>query len=309
MRRFGASVLAVAALAGCHSPQEKQAAPLRVAGPPRTLRVALDPAFADATLRRALDGPFRLVRRTRNRVIVARPGLTVEFRRLDPYAAVRAFRGGELDEAPVPQGEIKALQADRTLGPAVRARSLLGVDVVVFSARVPREVRRACWLTVPRGEYEALIPERVAPAAFGLLEGAEGTSPADVRRARATLADLRPVPVRLAVPNRPELVEAAELPWAEWRQLGLPVRLAPGARRAEARFRRVVAPSERALFAALGARAPGSLAELDERLRREARIVPLARVAEARVVSPRVRGWAMDATGVVDYARVTLAAG
>jgi hypothetical protein len=399
MRLCGASLMLVAfALAGCHSPEREEAAPLPVRGPAHTLRVALDPAFADATLARALlatplrvdpgmnelrpglcrtwtaarggrvwtlrcshaaaiaerlrgglfagvqradgrggmlvvrlafawrrfawaltspaaaprnvPGPFRLVRRSRDRVVVARRGLTVVFRRLDPYAAVRAFRRGELDEAPVPQGEIRALEADGTLGEAVRARSLLGVDVVAFERRVPRSLRRVYWLTVPRGEYQALIAERVAPAAFGLLEDAEESSPAEVRRGRRSIGRVPRIPVRIGVSNRPELVEAAEIPWAEWRQLGLPVTLVPGGRGTNARFVRLIAayPHPEGLLVALGIRPSVRLEEVDERLRRTALVVPLARVAEARLVSRRVRGWRMDTLGVVDYSRVRLAA-
>jgi hypothetical protein len=299
MRLRGASLLLVVVVTGCHSPDQKAASPLPVRGPRETLRVALDPGFAEATVARALAGPFRLVRRSRDRIVVARPGLTIVFRRLDPYAAVLAFRRGELDEAPVPQGEIRALEADDVLGPTLRAKSLAGLDAVVFEPGVPSAVRRAYWLTAPRGEYQGLIPERVAPAAFRVLPDGDETSPADARRARASIRDLPRTPVRLAVPNRAELVEAAEIPWAEWRQLGLPVTLVPGGTDAEARF--VRATSQEALSELT--RQPG--ADRPE----VALVVPLARVAEARVVSPRVRGWRMDAQGVVDYVRVSLETG
>jgi hypothetical protein len=261
---------------------------------------------------RGVPGPFRLVSRSPRRIVVRRSGLTVVFRRLEPYAALRAFRRGELDEAPVPQGEIRAVEADPTLGAALRARPLLGIDVVAFDpALVPRSVRRAYWLTVPRGEYQGLVSERVAPPAYGLLRGAEATSPADVRRARASIGDLPRISVRLAVPDRPELVDAAELAWAEWRQLRLPVRLASDTRQAEARFVRAIAayPHPEGIYATLGLRADAPLAEIDERLRQDALLVPLGHVAEARLVSPRVHGWYMDALGVVDYSRVTLEAG
>lgn len=268
-------------------------------GPQGTLRVALDPYFAEATVAGALDGPFRLVRRSRERIVVARPGLTIVFRRLDPYDAVRAFQRGELDEAPVPQGEIRALQADQVLGPTLRAQSLAGVDAVVFDPRVPSAVRYAYWLTAPRGEYQGLIPERVAHAAFRVVPGGDETSPADARRARASIRDLPRVPVRLAVPNRPELVEAAEIPWAEWRQVGLPVTLAPGGSDTEARF---VRATSRQALSELRRRRGADSPEV-------ALIVPLARIAEARLVSPRVRGWRMDPQGVPDYARVSLETG
>src|ERR671922_2218117 len=88
--RCGALLAVCAVVAGCHSPEEQTAAPLPVRGPAHTLRVALDPAFAEATVARALSGRFQLVRRSRDRIVVARLGLTIVFRRLDPYEAVRA---------------------------------------------------------------------------------------------------------------------------------------------------------------------------------------------------------------------------
>jgi hypothetical protein len=296
MRLRGASLVLALAVAGCHSPDEQQPTVLPIRGPARTLRVALDPYLAEPTIARTLAGPFRLVSRSRDRVVVARTGLTIVFRRLDAFSAVRAFRRGQLDEAPVPQGEIRAFEADDVLGRTLHARVLDGLDVVVFDPRVPRAVRRAYWLTAPRGEYQGLIPERIAPAAFALLPGADETSAADARSARSSIRELPRVPVRLAVANRPEIVEAAEIPWAEWRQLGLPVTLVPGGKKAEARF--VRATSRKAL-SELRQRSGADRPEV-------ALIVPLARVAEARLVSPRVRGWRMDAHGVVDYSRVSL---
>jgi hypothetical protein len=38
-------------------------------------------------------------------------------------------------------------------------------------------------------------------------------------------------------------------------------------------------------------------------------VVALGWVAEARLVSPRVHGWAMDELGLVDYTRVSLETG
>ena len=194
------------------------------------MRVALDPELGDRSIKRALAGPFRLVSRSDDRVVIRRPGLTVVFRRLEPYAALQAFRRGELDEAPVPQGEIRALEAHPTLSPALRARALQGIDVVVLPRGLSPALRRVYRLTVPRGEYQALISERVAAPAYGLRPGAEPTSPAEARAARGSIRGLSPSPLTLGVADRPELVEAAELVWAEWRQLGLPIRLRPGAR-------------------------------------------------------------------------------
>ena len=252
------------------------------------MRVALDPELGDDSIKRALAGQFRLVSESADRVVIRRPGLTVVFRRLEPYAALRAFRRGQLDEAPVPQGEIRAMEAHPTLSPALRARALQGIDVVVLPRGLSPAMQRVYRLTVPRGEYQALISERVAPPAYGLSLGAEPTTPADARAARRSIRSLSPSPLTLGVPDRPELVEAAELVWAEWRQLGLPIRLRPGARNADMRFVRAIPSSSLA-------------ARPDD-------VVPLGWVAEARLVSPRVHGWHMDELGVVDYSRVTLEA-
>jgi hypothetical protein len=276
-------------LAGCHSPEQKRAEPLPRSGPAHTLRVALDPELGDESIASALAGQFRLVSRSPDRVVIRRPGLTVVFRTMEPYAALRAFRRGELDEAPVPQGEIRAMEAHPTLSPALRARALQGVDVVVLPRRLSPALRRAYRLTVPRGEYQALISERVAAPAWGLRPGAEPASFAEIRSARGSIGGLSPAPLTLGVADRPELVEAAELVWAEWRQLGLPVRLRPGARGTDMRFVRAIPSS------AIAGRPDD--------------VVPLGWVAEARLVSPRVHGWRMDAAGVVDYSRLSLEAG
>lgn len=252
------------------------------------MRVALDPDLGERSIGRAIAGQFRLVRRSADRVVIRRPGLTVVFRRMEPYAALQAFRRGELDEAPVPQGEIRALEAHPTLSSALRARALQGMDAVVLPAGLSPALRRVFQLTVPRPEYQALISERVAAPAYGLKPGAEPTSPADARAARGSIRGLSPPRLTLGVANRPELVEAAELVWAEWRQLGLPIRLQPGARNADMRFVRAIPSSELA-------------ARPDD-------VVPLGWVAEARLVSPRVHGWRMDELGVVDYSRVSLEA-
>jgi hypothetical protein len=245
------------------------------------MRVALDPEFGERTIRHNLaTGHFRLVRRTPSRIEIARPGLTVAFIRIDRFAALRAFARGHLDEAPVPQGEIRAIEAHPSLGSALRGRELRGLDVVVFPRRLPAEVLRAYRLTAPRGDYQQLISERVARAA-------EGTSAADFRRARASIPTIPPVTLAFGIPRRPESAEAAELAWAEWRQLGLPIRLVPEGSDPDVRFLRMAPPA----------------------LAQRPNVVALGWVAEARLVSPRVRGWHMDARGLVDYTRVSLETG
>jgi hypothetical protein len=241
----------------------------------------------DATIRRALtSGKFRIVAAKPEFLVLRRRGLTVFFYRMDPHAAVRAFRRGKLDEAPVPQGEIRATEADPTLSSALRARELNGVDVIVLPPTLPRGLVSAYRLTVPRGDYQSLISERVAPPAYALTREAEPPSAAQVRAARGRIRDLPSIPITLGVPDRPELVEAAEIVWAEWRQLGFPVRLTRSTANADARFVRLIPP-----------------------VPSEGQVVPLGWVAEARLVSPRVRGWAMDELGVVDYTKVSLEAG
>jgi hypothetical protein len=237
--------------------------------------------LGDETIRRAVTGGrFRIVRATPDRLVLRRPGLTVVFRRMEPHAAVEAFRRGELDEAPVPQGEIRAAEADPQLSPALRARELRGLDVVVFPPNLPEPLLRAYRLTAPRADYQQLIGERVARAA-------EVPSAAEFRRARASIRDVPPVPLAFGIPERAELAEAAELAWAEWRQLGFPLRRVPQASDPDVRLERMVPPgrSDRANVVALGW------------------------LAEARLLSPRVRGWELRADGTVDYTRVTLEPG
>jgi hypothetical protein len=252
------------------------------------MRVALDPYFGEQTIKRNLgEGRFRLVRRTRNRIEIMRPGLTVVFRRLDPFAAMRAFARGQLDEAPVPQGEIRAVEADPVLRAGLRARELRGLDVIVFPPGLPRRLLRAYRATAPRGDYQQLISERVARAAFGLRPEATPVSAGDARRVRGSIRTLPRLPLALGMPDHPESAEAVELAWAEWRQLGLPVRLVPAVADPDARFVRMVPPA---------------------RAERE-NVVALGWVAEARLVSPRVRGWDMDERGIVDYTQVSLEPG
>jgi hypothetical protein len=244
------------------------------------MRVALDPELGELTVQRNLADGFRLVGRTADRIEIARPGLRVVFRRMDPFAAMRAFGRGELDEAPVAQGEIRAIEADRTLGPALRARELRGLDVLVFPPGLPDALLDAYRATAPVGDYQQLISERVARAA-------RPARAAEFRRARASIPTLPRMPLAFGLPERRELAEAAELAWADWRQLGFPIRLVPAAADPDVRFARMVPPA---------------VAERPN-------VIALGWVAEARLVSPRVQGWRMDARGLVDYTRVTLEAG
>jgi hypothetical protein len=378
------------ALAGCHSPEERRAAPLPTSGPPQTLRVALDPEVADQQIARALraapltvdrrgdlrpglcrtwrahrggrewifdcahadliarqlggarsgataegrtltvrldrprrrfpyvlttprasppevllPGAFRSVGADPEQVVVRRPGLKIVFRRMDAHDAVRAFARGQLDEAPVPQGEIRATAAHPTLSKALRVRNLLGVDAVVLPPDMPRELRRVYRVTAPRADYQQLIAERLTPPAVGILPGQTPPTAGQARAARGRIASLPVFPVRLDVADRPAWVEGAELAWADWRQLGLPIALLR--RRAHgppllvdtnAMFVRAIAgyPHTDGLYEALGLE-PGQESDT---------IVPLGYPVAGRLVSPRVHGWHMDATGLVDYSRVSL---
>jgi hypothetical protein len=61
------------------------------------------------------------------------------------------------------------------------------------------------------------------------------------------------------------------------------------------------------LPAALGADDQRSaFARVDAQLRASAMVIPICWVADARWVSPRLRGWREDVLGDVDYTRVKL---
>lgn len=272
---------------------------------------------------RFVPGPFRLVSGSRNRVIVRRPGLTVEFRRLGPRAAVRAFRRGELDEAPVPLGDLAAAEADSSLEGAVRVRRLLGLDLLVF--RGPgAELRRAYWQTANRADYEELVPEVEGTSAFGLVGSDEEADPARFRRAVKAIPSLPRVRVRIGVRADPVLRFGARLLYAQWRDVGLgPQLVAEPARELDASFRRVLSaypqeeaiPAELVLGDGVGGRArllralaatrqQAALERLDDELRVSAAVVPVAWVVDARLVSPRLQAWREDVLGNVDYSAV-----
>jgi hypothetical protein len=287
------------------------------------------PAAAPAEL----PGPFRLVAASPDRIVAERPGLRLVFLRLEPRVAERAFRRGVVDEAPVPVGRIRATRADRALAGELRVRPIRGVDVVDLGTQLAGtpELRRTYWRTAARADYEALVPEFGAPQAFGLLrsEGAEErASPRLFRAARRTIPLLPKTPLGIEVGLDPEAVYRAQTVWAPWRDLGLravvlPTR-APG-RSGAAVFRRLVAPyphpeallaamllpradseARRSLVAALGAREPlPLLTRADAQLQADARVIPIAWLADARLVSRRLGGWRRDALDAVDYTRVT----
>jgi hypothetical protein len=263
-------------------------AELRRAGIPRTDRWRLTSVRAAP---RGAPGPFRLVRGSRDEIVARRGTTTLIFVRMSPRAAVAAFRAGRVDEAPVPYGDIRALRGD----PALRVRQILALDLVKLDPRIPLAVRRVYWQTADRADYQALVPEYVAKPALGLVPdaGPARSSPGLFRAAKSAVGTLPHLAVRIAAP--PELRDPANLVASNWVELGLgPIVGARG----PSRFLRVQAeyPHPGAIARQLGITDPVAY--------EQALIVPLTWVADARLVSPRLRGWAEDVLGVPDYAAI-----
>jgi hypothetical protein len=297
---------------------------LRVRLPWRWLRFPYTLTSASAAVP-GTRGPFRLVRVRGGELVVRRGSVTIDFRKLPAARAAVLFRRGELDEAPVPLGDIRAAQLDPLVAPAVRVTRLLAEDVVVIGgargalANRPK-TRAAYWQTANRGDYEALVPENRAPAAVSLVPGtAPARTPLSVfRAAREQVATLPPVVVRVGYDARdPVAAYGASLVVSAWADLGWGAKLA--ATRPDAVFLRLRAdyPQDEALLDALGPfpsvlgalNQTAAMERVDERLFREAWVIPVAWAVDARFVSPRVRGWNEDRIGFVDYARVGLNAG
>ncbi|MGZ8741243.1 MAG: hypothetical protein ACXWZ8_11675, partial [Gaiellaceae bacterium] len=279
---------------------------------------------AVAAAPRFVPGPFRLVSGSARRVVVRKPSLTVVFRRLGPHVAVEEFRQGGLDEAPVPLGDIVAVQLDQELGASLRANRLLAQDVVVFRGGPALSVIHAYGDTADRTDYEQLVPELAGSAAFGLVGRGERRDPARFREALKRIPSLARAQVRIGVPPDPVLRFGARVLYAQWRDVGLgPVLVADSARNVTTDFRRWIAayPQAEALLAEAVYRSGFGrpdllaavfaateqdpvLARLDSALRSLGRVVPIAWVVDARLVSPRLEGWREDVLGNVDYAAV-----
>jgi hypothetical protein len=264
-----------------------------------------------------VPGAFRLVRGSPERVVArSAAGKAVVFRRSAPAAAVREFRAGRLDEAPVPIGDVDALRADFD----VRVHELLAVDAVVFDGRLGRRIRRAYWDTANRADYQTLLGTSLA---LGFVGNGDKPDPAAFRRALKTIPELPRIAVRIA--RRSELDYGADVLYGQWREAGLgPVLVRPDENRA-GELTRMVAPypQAEALPAALvlGRGLPGrrtllralahadqaaALAAVDRELHATARAIPIAWVTDARLVSRRLRGWQEDVLGPVDYTRVEI---
>ena len=239
-----------------------------------------------------VPGPFRLISASPRRVVAERNGMRVDVRKLAPFAALKLFRAGKLDEAPVPLGDIRATKLDPQLAPALRVRRLLAADAVVFSHRVAPETLHVYDDTADRADYQALVPEFEAPPAESLAEhGRPSASKAAIalRDAKKRIPRLSRRAVRFAQPSDPTLAYGSNLLIAAWRDLGLGAVAAGGM---DAELERLAAPYPRRR--ALTALAQGK------------HIVPIAWVADARLVSSRLRGWREDELGSVDYSRVRL---
>ena len=240
-----------------------------------------------------VPGPFRLISASSRRIVAERKSVRVDVRRLEPHTALRLFKTGGLDEAPVPLGDLRAAQLDPRLARAVRVRRLLAADAVVFSPGVPAEVRSVYDDTADRADYQALVTEFAAPPAEDLSDRGKPSAAAAavaLREARKRIPSLPRVAVRFRRPADATLAYGANLLVAGWRDLGLGAVV--GGRRGDSTFERLLAPYPR-------------LRALTE-LRGNELVVPIAWVADARLVSPRLRGWREDDLGSVDYSRVTL---
>ena len=273
----------------------------RIAAPdPRSLVVALAREDVDFPYRLTqvaaappgVPGPFRLISASRTRVVVERRGLRVVVRKLEPQVALHLFRGGELDEAPVPLGDVRATRLDPQLARALRVRRLLAADVVVFTPGIAEELRQVYDDTADRADYQALVSEFEAPPAEDLSKVGQpsaGAAAIALREARKRIPSLPKVEVRFALPDDPTLAYGTNLLVAAWRDLGLGAVTGGG----DASLARLAAPY------------PRRQALVD--LARPGRpVVPIAWVADARLVSSRLLGWREDELGAVDYARVRL---
>jgi hypothetical protein len=221
-------------------------------------------------------------------------------------------------------GDIVALQRDRALAASVRATRLLAQDVVVFRGDPGLSVIHAYGDTADRTDYEQLVPELPGSAAFGLLGRHERQDPARFRTALKRIPSLPRVQVRIGVPPDLTLQFGARVLSAQWRDVGLgPVLVSASTGNAATDFRRWVAayPQSEALLAqavygsgfgrpdllaaVLASTKQGpALTQLDSALRLLGRVVPIAWVVDARLVSPRLQGWREDVLGNVDYAAV-----
>jgi hypothetical protein len=213
----------------------------------------------------------------------------VAFVKADPHRALRLFRQGNLDVAPVPLGDLQRVLRDPRLKSAVRIQRLRAVDLV---AAVPggalardSDLLRAYSDTADRADYQALVPELEAPPAEKLGEQAKPNARAAAvafSRARKQISRLPRVAVRFELPSDPKLAYGLNVLVGAWRDLGLGAYVGKG--RPDARFERVFDPKP----------------DLGRK------VIPIAWAVDAHLVSPRVHGWRESDGGVVDYALLKL---
>jgi hypothetical protein len=240
-----------------------------------------------------VPGPFRLISASPTRIVVERNGVRVELRKLQPFRALQLFRAGKLDEAPVPLGDIRATKLDPRLAPAVRVRRLLAADAVIFDPSISRKLRKIYDDTADRADYQALVPEFEAPPAEDLRHrGQPSASQAAIalRDAKQRIPSLPKRAVGFTQGSDPTLAYGTNLLVAAWRDLGLGAHVGGD----DAQLVRLAAAYPKLSALTLFGRTN--------------ELVPIAWVADARLVSPRVRGWREDELGAVDYTRVRLQA-
>jgi hypothetical protein len=274
-----------------------------------------------ASAPRSVPGPFRLVSGSSDQLVARNANLTLLFHRYTPRAAERAFERGDVDEAPIPAGEIAGTRA--RLGNVVQAHTLLALDGVALPRLMPA-LRRVYWDTANRSDYADLVTEESGAAASSVVTTAKKVPPRAYRNALQAIRTLPRVHVRIGVPDDPDLRAGARVLYGDWRDIGLgPLLVTEPAAVLDGSFDRWVAPYpqaealpvELALRDRLGSRdlllralAEGgqgaALARFDADLRASARFVPLAWAVDARLVSPRLQGWREDALGDVDYSTV-----
>jgi hypothetical protein len=238
-----------------------------------------------------VPGPFRLISTSPARIVAERNGVRIELRKLEPFRALQLFRAGKLDEAPVPLGDIRATKLDPQLAPALRVRRLLAADAVSFDRSVPRELRKVYDDTADRADYQALVPEFEAPPAEDLHDrGKPSASQAAIalRDAKRRIPSLPKRAVGFTPASDPTLAYGTNLLVASWRDLGLGAHVG----------------GHDAQLVRLAAAYP-KLSALTQHGKANA-LVPIAWVADARLVSPRLRGWREDELGSVDYGAVRL---
>jgi hypothetical protein len=238
-----------------------------------------------------VPGPFRLIAASPTRIVGERGGIRVELRKLEPFRALELFRAGKLDEAPVPLGDIRAVKLDPRLAPALRVRRLLAAYAVVFDRSIPRHVRNVYADTADRADYQALVTEFEAPPAEDLRQRGQpraAQAAIALREAKQRIPSLPRLAVGFAPGSDPTLAYGTNLLVAAWRDLGLGAHVGGD----DAQLVRFAAayPKPTALTAYGRANA----------------LVPIAWAADARLVSPRLRGWREDELGMVDYAAVRL---